>query len=59
MLLILGAFALAIFGTIHFTRSLEPKQRVAAWLVFILAVIWLFWKLVQMGLLGQASGGEA
>jgi len=59
MLLILVALGLAIFGTIHLTRSLEPGQRVVAWLVFILGVVYLFSKLVQMGILGRASGGES
>lgn len=59
MLLILVALALAIFGTIHLTRSLEPGQRAVAWLVFILALVWLFVKLVQMDLLGRATGGES
>jgi hypothetical protein len=59
MLLILVALGLAIFGTIRLTRSLEPGQRAVAWLVFILALVWLFVKLVQMGLLGRATGGES
>jgi hypothetical protein len=58
VLLILVALGLAIFGTIQLTRSLEPGQRVVAWLVFVVAVIWLFVKLVQMGLLGRATGAE-
>jgi hypothetical protein len=59
VVLILVALALAIFGTVHFTRSLQPGQRAVAWLVFVLAVAWLFWKLVQMGILGRVSGGES
>lgn len=59
MLLILVELGLAIFGTIRLTRSLEPGQRAVAWLVFILALVWLFVKLVQMGLLGRATGGES
>jgi hypothetical protein len=58
VLLILVALGLAIFGTIRFTRSLEPGQRVVAWLVFILGVVWLFWKLIQIGILGRAGGVE-
>jgi uncharacterized membrane protein len=58
VLLILLALGLAIFGTIRFTRSLEPRQRSVAWLVFIVAVIWFFMKLVQMGLLGRATRAE-
>jgi hypothetical protein len=59
VLLILVALGIAVFGTIRLTRTLEPGQRVVAWLVFVLAIVWLFWKLVQMGVLGRASGGEA
>lgn len=59
VLLILLALGLAIFGTIHLTRSLEPGQRVVAWIVFVLAIVWLFWKLLQMGVLGRATLGDA
>jgi len=59
VLLIVVALGLAIFGTIRLTRSLEPGQRTVAWFVFVLAVVWLFVKLVQMGLLGRATGGES
>ncbi|HEU4893969.1 MAG TPA: hypothetical protein VFT47_20580 [Vicinamibacterales bacterium] len=58
MLLILVALGLAIFGTIRLTRSLEPRQRVVAWFVFIVAVVWFFMKLVQMGLLDRATRPE-
>jgi hypothetical protein len=53
------ALGLVVFATIRLTRSLEPGQRVVAWLVLILALVWLFLKLVQMGLLGRATGGES
>jgi hypothetical protein len=56
VLLILVALGLAIFGTIRATRSLKPGQRVVAWVVFVLAVIWLCLKLVQLGLLGRGTG---
>ena len=59
MLLILVALGLAIFGTIRATRELEPRQRVVAWLVLIVAVVWLFVKLIEMGLLGRATGAES
>lgn len=58
VLLILVALGLAIFGTIRLTRSLEPRQRVVAWFVFIVAVVWFFMKLVQMGLLDRATRPE-
>ena len=56
MLLIVVALCLAVFGTVRLTRSLEPGQRFVAWLVCIIAVIWLFMKLVQMGILGRTAG---
>jgi hypothetical protein len=59
VLLILVALGLAIFGTIHQTRTLKPGQRAVAWLVFVLAIVWLFWKLMQMGVLGRPTGGES
>ena len=58
VLLILVALGLAVFGTIRLTRSLEPGQRIVAVLVFVIAVIWLFVKLAQMGVLGRAAGGN-
>ena len=59
MLLILVALVLAVFGTIRLTRELEPGQRAVAWAVFVLAVVWLFWTLVQMGALGRVTGSES
>jgi hypothetical protein len=58
VLVILVALALAIFGMIQLTREFQPGQRVVAWLVFVLAIVWLFWKLVQMGVLGRATGTD-
>lgn len=59
MLLILLALVLAVFGTIRLTRTLEPGQRAVAWLVFVLAIAWLFWSLVQAGILGAATGPDS
>ena len=59
MVVILAALGLAICGTVRLTRSLEPTQRAVAWLVFILAVIWLAVTLVQSGLLGRATGADS
>jgi hypothetical protein len=56
LLVILVALALAVFGMTQFTRELQPKQRAVAWAVFVVAIVWLFSKLVQMGLLGRSSG---
>ena len=53
--MILLALGLAVFGMIQLTRSLEKGQRIVAWLVFILAVGWIFAKMIQMGVLGRAS----
>ena len=55
MLLIIVAVGLAIFGMFQLARSLEPSQRVVAWLVFVLVIVFVFWKLVHMGLLGNVS----
>jgi len=56
VLLILVALILAAYGTARLTRTLKPGQRAIAWLVFLLAIAWLFWKLLQAGLLGRATG---
>jgi hypothetical protein len=58
VLLILLALGIAIYATVHVTRSLEPGQRLVAWVVFVFAIVWLFWKLTQMGVLGRATSGE-
>jgi len=39
--------------------SRDPWSRGSVWLVFILGVVYLFSKLVPMGILGRASGGES
>lgn len=59
VLLILVAVGLAMFGTIRATRDLKPVQRVVACLALILAIIWLFMKLAEMGLLGRAAGAKS
>ena len=59
MLLILLALIAATYGTARLTRTLEPGQRAIAWLVFLLAIAWLFWKLMQAGLLGRATGADS
>jgi hypothetical protein len=58
VVLILVALGLAVFGTIRFTRSLEPGERVVAWLVFLVVIGAVFFKLVQLGVLGRATGTE-
>ena len=57
MLLILTALIVAGYGTARLTRALEPGQRAIAWLAFILAIAWLFGKLVQAGVLGRQEIG--
>ena len=59
MLLILVAFALAVFGVVRLGRSLEPKQRVVLVIVFIIAVVWLILTLVRLGVLGHVSPPES
>jgi hypothetical protein len=56
VLLILVALVLAIVGTIRLTRELEPGQRAVAWGVFVVVIAFAFWKLVEMGVLGRATG---
>ena len=55
MLLILVAFGLAVFGVVRLAQTLEPRQRVVLVLVFILAIVWLILKLVDLGVLGRVT----
>ena len=59
MLLILIAFALAVFGLVRVGRPLEPRQRVVLVIVFIIAVVWLTLTLVRLGVLGHVSPPES
>lgn len=56
ILVVLGG---AIFGMIHLTRTWERGERATAWVVFVLAIILVFWKLAQMGVLGRVSGADS
>jgi hypothetical protein len=55
VLVILVAVGAAIFGMIHLTRILKPRQRAVAWLVFGFAIVWAVVKAVQLGMLGHAT----
>ena len=55
MLLVLVVFGLAVFVVVRLAKTLEPRQRVVLVVVFILAVVWLLMKLVQMGVLGRVA----
>ena len=58
MVLILIAFGLAAFGVLRLAQTLETrKQRVVLVIVFIVAVVWLVLKLVDLGVLGRMSDG--
>jgi hypothetical protein len=58
VLLILIAFGLAVFGVVRLGQTLETRrQRVLLVIVFILAVVWLLLKLVDLGLLGRVVAG--
>ncbi len=57
MLLILVALGLAVFGVVRLGRTLEPGQRVVLVLVFVLAVIWVVYTLVDSGILGRTTDG--
>ena len=53
MVLILVALGLAIFGVVRLGRTLEPRQRVVLVIVFICAIAYVLFQLVQLGYLGQ------
>jgi hypothetical protein len=55
VLLILVALVLAVIGLVRLGRALEPGQRVVLVLVFIVAVVWLVLKLLQLGILGRGT----
>jgi len=55
VLLILVACGLAVFGVVRLAQTLEPRQRVVLVLVFILAIVWLILKLVDLGVLGRVT----
>ena len=55
MLLILVACGLAVFGVVRLAQTLEPRQRVVLVLVFIVAIVWLILKLVDLGVLGRVT----
>jgi hypothetical protein len=57
VVLILLALGLAIFGVVRLGRTLEPGQRIVLVLVFVVALVWLILKLVQLGYLGRATAG--
>ena len=51
----LVALGLAVFGVIRLGRTLEPGQRVVLVLVFVLAVVWVVYKLIDSGILGRTT----
>jgi uncharacterized membrane protein len=55
VLLLVAGCVLAAIGILRLARSLEPRQRVVLVAVFVLAVAYLFSKLLQFGLLGHQS----
>lgn len=55
VLLILVAFGLAVFGVVRLAQTLEPRQRVVLVLVFIVAIVWLILKLLELGVLGRVT----
>ena len=55
MLLILVACGLAVFGVVRLAQTLEPRQRVVLVVVFIVAIVWLILKLVDLGVLGRVT----
>jgi hypothetical protein len=57
VLLILLAFGLAVFGVVKIGRTLEPRQRVVLVLVFVFAIVWVVYKLIDSGILGRTTDG--
>lgn len=55
MLVILIVLGLAIFGVVQLGRTLKPGERVVLVGVFILALVWLAFWLVNAGLLGRST----
>jgi hypothetical protein len=55
VLLILVALALAVFGMIQLTKTLQPRQRAVAWVVFVVGIVWAILKLVPWGVFGHAA----
>jgi hypothetical protein len=55
VVLMLVALGLAVFGVIRLGRTLEPGQRVVLVLVFVLAVVWVVYKLIDSGILGRTT----
>ena len=57
VLLMLVALGLAVFGVVRIGRTLEPRQRVVLVLVFVFAVVWVVYKLIDSGMLGRTTDG--
>jgi len=55
MILIVAALILAVIGVVWLARSFEPKQRAVLVAVFVLAVVYLLNKSVELGLLGRRT----
>ena len=53
MVVTFAVLVLAIFGVVRLGRTLEPKQRVVLVIVFICAIAYVLFQLVQLGYLGQ------
>ena len=55
MVVLLAVLLLAIFGIVRLGRTLEPRQRVVLVIVFICAIAYVLFQLVQLGYLGQRT----
>jgi hypothetical protein len=55
VLLILVVLVLSIIGVIRLAQTLEPRQRVVLVLVFVLTLVYLTLKLIQLGILGHRT----
>jgi len=59
VLVILMALILAVIGLVRLARTLEPGQRLVLVLVFIVALVYVMLRLVQLGILGRATSGDS
>lgn len=53
------ALILAVIGLVRLARTLEPGQRLVLVLVFIVALVYVMLRLVQLGILGRATSGDS
>ena len=55
VILIVIVLVLAVIGVVRLAKTLEPSQRVVLVVVFLLGVVYVASKLMQLGLLGRQT----